>query len=442
MKILLISLLSGLVIAQVNNPQILYVSVAPSGACSATGIDLLTPNGTLYTCQSGTWGTVGGGAPTGAAGGVLSGTYPNPGLATSIAIPGSPTTTTQSQGDNSTKVATTGYTDLAVANGIAGVNPAVAVVAASTASLTGTYSNGVAGVGATFTVTATGAFTLDGISIGTIGQRVLLKDQSSGFQNGVYIATVIGAVAVSPIFTRALDYNTPTSINSTGAIPVQSGTVNAISSWLLTSTVTTIGTDALTYTKFSYNPATQTVRVPLWGGSFLASTGSGGGGSGGIWQIGGAAGFTTCARNVTGGVKPETCEVGMTNSASGNGQNISYVFPWDTSITQVDLAFTFFPSGTASGNFRFTGTLICQTLGTLIDSGTWTAGTVNTGATVASLAVALKTQYYTLANINIPTCAVGSPMSLLLLRDNGVGSNTTDEARLATGAIWITKVLN
>lgn len=167
-----------------------------------------------------------------------------------------PVVGTQSQNDNSTKAASTAYTDLAVSNAVAGVNPAVAVIAASTANVTGTYNNGTAGIGATFTVTATGAFTLDGISIGTVGQRVLLKSQSSGLQNGVYTATVVGAVAVSPIFTRALDYNSPSDINSTGAIPVQSGTVNATTSWLLTSTVTTVGTDALTYVQFSIAPGT------------------------------------------------------------------------------------------------------------------------------------------------------------------------------------------
>lgn len=55
-----------------------------------------------------------GGSPTGAAGGSLGGAYPNPSIATSVALPGSPTTTTQSPADNSTKVATTAYVDAAV----------------------------------------------------------------------------------------------------------------------------------------------------------------------------------------------------------------------------------------------------------------------------------------------------------------------------------------
>lgn len=176
------------------------------------------------------------------------------------ALPSAITATTQSQNDNSTKLSTTAYTDTAVANAIAAVNPAVAVLAASTASVTGSYTH-VAGVGDFFTVTATGAFTLDGIAINTIGQRVLLKDQSSGLQNGVYTATVVGAVAVSPVFTRALDYDAPSDINSTGAIPAQSGTVNALTSWLLTSSVTMVGTDALTYSRFSLNPANEVLAV-------------------------------------------------------------------------------------------------------------------------------------------------------------------------------------
>jgi hypothetical protein len=168
---------------------------------------------------------------------------------------------TKSAGDNTTAAASTAFVTTAVNNAIAGVNPAVAVLAASTANITGTYTPVASGIGDTFTVTATGAFTLDGIAINTIGQRVLLKDQSTGFQNGVYTATVVGVSLVSPVFTRALDYDQPSDINSTGAIPVQSGTANVSTSWLLTSTVNAVGTDALTYVKFSLNPSNLVIAV-------------------------------------------------------------------------------------------------------------------------------------------------------------------------------------
>ena len=166
--------------------------------------------------------------------------------------------TTQSQGDATANVATDPYVNTAITNALAGTNPAVAVLAASTGSnITGTYTQVGGGVGDTFTVTATGAFSLDGIAINTIGQRVLFKDQSTASQNGVYTATIVGTTGVSPVFTRALDYDTPADVNNTGAIPVQSGTVNATTSWLLTSQVTSIGSSgsSLVYAQFSYAPS-------------------------------------------------------------------------------------------------------------------------------------------------------------------------------------------
>ena len=61
---------------------------------------------------------------------------------------------TQAQLDGSTKAASTAYVDTAVANAVSGINPAVAVQAATTAAADTsgfTYNNGASGIGATFT---------------------------------------------------------------------------------------------------------------------------------------------------------------------------------------------------------------------------------------------------------------------------------------------------
>lgn len=185
------------------------------------------------------------------------------GLSAASALPNGTTATTQAQLDNSTKPATTAYTDLAVSNGIAGVNPAVAVQAATAAVLpnTPTYSNGVAGVGATLTSGANAALVVDGYTV-LLNDRVLVKNQASAFQNGVYTQTTLGTGSVPWVLTRAADYNSPSNINNTGAIPIVSGTANTSTQWVLTSKVSTVGTDALTFTQFSVNPSSVLTGTP------------------------------------------------------------------------------------------------------------------------------------------------------------------------------------
>jgi hypothetical protein len=161
-------------------------------------------------------------------------------------------------------VATDAFVSTAVANAIAGVNPAVAVQAATTqASDTSglTYVNGASGVGATFTGSVNTPITVDGTYTFTAtGQRLLVKNDTQsgnpGAYNGIYSLTQLQTSLLPPIFTRATDYNSPADINDTGAIPVQSGTANGTTSWLLISQVVTVGTSVLTYTKFSANPST------------------------------------------------------------------------------------------------------------------------------------------------------------------------------------------
>jgi hypothetical protein len=48
--------------AQVVNPTLIFVTTAPSGACTVpTPLQSVISTGALFSCQSGTWATVGGG---------------------------------------------------------------------------------------------------------------------------------------------------------------------------------------------------------------------------------------------------------------------------------------------------------------------------------------------------------------------------------------------
>lgn len=178
-------------------------------------------------------------------------------------LQGTATAPTPSASDNSTNIATTAY----VTNAVTASNPAIAVQATTTkASDTSslTYLNGVSGIGATFTGSNNTAITIDGFTFTTLGQRLLVKNDTqspSGAFNGVYYVTQIQTAILPPILTRAIDYDQSSDINNTGAIPVVSGTVNASTSWLLTSSVTNVGVDPLTYVQFSYNPSTLVNKV-------------------------------------------------------------------------------------------------------------------------------------------------------------------------------------
>jgi len=199
-----------------------------------------------------------------------SGTY-SVSIPPSVALSGNPTTTTQSAGDNSTKIATDAFVTTAIANAVAGINPAVAVQAATIANVPGyTYNNGVGGIGATLTQTVAATVTIDGYTP-VLNDRILFKNQTTSANNGIYFVATVGSSSITAVFTRALDYDQPSDINNTGAIPVVNGTQNTLTSWLITSTVNTVGSDALTYALFSYNPSTLITNSTAAGGS-LAGT--------------------------------------------------------------------------------------------------------------------------------------------------------------------------
>ena len=180
---------------------------------------------------------------------------------------GTITTTTQAATDNSTNAATTAYVTTGIANAIAAVNPAVATQAATNAILPNSpiYNNGVAGIGATITTaTLNTPLVVDGYTP-VLNDRILVKNEAGGgglgaSRNGVYTVTQVSGVGLAWILTRALDFDAPSDMNNSGAIPVVNGTANASTQWLLTSKVNTVGTDAVTFAQFSVSPSSVVVN--------------------------------------------------------------------------------------------------------------------------------------------------------------------------------------
>ena len=81
----------------------------------------------------------------------------------------------------------------------------------------------------------------------TAGERILVKNQTAGLENGIWIAAA-GA------WTRSTDADTGAELNSGAIIPVESGTLNADTTWQLTTDGTVVvGTNALTFA-FLENP--------------------------------------------------------------------------------------------------------------------------------------------------------------------------------------------
>lgn len=117
----------------------------------------------------------------------------------------------------------------------------------TTANLAGyTYANGASGVGATLTAGGNGAFSADGVSP-ALNSRVLVPFQSTTFQNGMYVLTTVGTAGTPAILTRATDYDEPAEIQAGDKFAVLSGTLYAGTEFLQTATVTTIGTDPITF---------------------------------------------------------------------------------------------------------------------------------------------------------------------------------------------------
>lgn len=122
--------------------------------------------------------------------------------------------------------------------------------AGTISNLTATYSNGAAGVGATLTNSgAQAAFSTDGVTP-AINSRVLVRSQSTTFQNGIYQLSTVGSGSTNWVLTRTTDYDQAAEILPGTFVIVEQGTTLANTGWIETATVTTIGTDPILFSQF------------------------------------------------------------------------------------------------------------------------------------------------------------------------------------------------
>jgi len=166
--------------------------------------------------------------------------------ASSLTLAGLTSVTVTQDPSAALDLATKQYVD-AVAEGLHVHASCAAATPATLASITGgtvTYNNGTAGVGATLTLSSPLTI-LDGHTL-TNGERVLVKNEATQANNGIYTWATGGTV-----LTRATDFDTAAEMASGDFTFIVYGTLYANTGWVQTDPVTIVGTSPVVWVQFS-----------------------------------------------------------------------------------------------------------------------------------------------------------------------------------------------
>jgi len=148
---------------------------------------------------------------------------------------------------NAQDAATKAYVDAARS----GLDVKGSVRVASTANVTVTY-NATGGTSTRGQITAA-PNALDGVTLAA-NDRILLKNQTAGAQNGIWVVTTLGTGA-NGVWDRATDFDQDAEVTAGAFTFIEEGTTNTDSGWVLaTNNPITIGGasgTALTFNQFS-----------------------------------------------------------------------------------------------------------------------------------------------------------------------------------------------
>lgn len=155
---------------------------------------------------------------------------------------------------NATDIVNKTYVDGLVASGIHFHQP---VRVESPINLNATYNNGAAGVGATLTNAGTQtALVIDGVTL-SVNDRVLVYQQTTQTQNGIYVVSNVGSGSTNWVLTRASDadtyvINSAAGLSEGSTVFVQQGVTGAGETYTCnTAGVITFGTTNITFAQIS-----------------------------------------------------------------------------------------------------------------------------------------------------------------------------------------------
>jgi hypothetical protein len=271
-------------------------------------------------------------------------------------------------------------------------------------------------------ITLSNTQTIDGVAL-SVGDRVLVKDQGSAIQNGIY-------VVASGSWARSTDADQPAELNPGTFVFVEQGTVNSDTGFVVTSDgALTIGTDAINWTLFSTSGT-------LIAGAGLSKNGY------------------TLEVNVANGIEISSDNVQLASTVAGAGltytSGVLNVVGTADRITvnadSIDIASTYVGQSTIT------------TLGT-IATGTWQGtiiagqyggtGVNNSGKTitlggnfVTSGAYALTLTQTGTTNVTLPTTGTLATLAGTETFSNKTFSNTTNFSSNVTGAGAATSTLD
>lgn len=121
---------------------------------------------------------------------------------------------------------------------------------ATTANLSATYD----GTGFTLTNNVTQeALAIDGETL-SVGKRVLVKNQTTASQNGLYSVTTLGSASSNWVLTRTVDFNEDSEVVAGAYVLVTEGTDNGLTAFVLQSNSganPTLDTNDLNFVAFS-----------------------------------------------------------------------------------------------------------------------------------------------------------------------------------------------